>query len=81
MKCVIVRKEGIVVFETDKINYMKKRDYDRSETHEIIIGFDNGTETTFSYDTIEKREEEWQRIMKCWRSDEEQDNTDTPHTC
>lgn len=73
MKCVV--KES--VFETRKITSMRKF----IELLEIIIEFDNGLCHRYFYKDEEELESEWSRIMKCWRSDEEQDNTDTPHTC
>ena len=76
MKCLVENVvSGTLVFETSKIAYMRKKDFhslDRGDSNEycIYIHFDNGDSEELKFFREEKRDEEWQRIMKCWRSDE-----------
>ena len=75
MKCVVENFAcGTIVFETSKITFMRKKDFyslGRNSSNEycIYIHFDNGDSEELKFYNEEKREEEWQRIMKCWRSD------------
>lgn len=74
MKCVInnLVKNEIVVLETSKITYMTKKNFVFSTNNKfaIYICFDNGRNEEFTYGNAKTRDEEWDRIMKCWRSDE-----------
>ena len=79
MKCVIEKsaRNETIVFETSKITYMSKRElYFPNHLTEYVIEiyFDNGKSESLLYRKVEEREEEWQRIMKCWRSDEIKDS-------
>ena len=72
MKCLVAdpNLNQIVVFETSKITSMVKKDYNNFNSYSILINFDNGKIHSFDYNSVEEREQEWQRIMRCWRSDE-----------
>lgn len=79
MKCVVEDKiqNKTVVFETNKITYMKKKDWIYAtfkNEYAIYISFDNGREEDFKFRDAQTRDNEFERIMKCWRSNEPNPN-------
>lgn len=72
MKCVVEDKalNRTVVFETSKITCLKKEYNSADDDYCLTISFDNGQNESFYFCKAEERDEEYDRIMKCWRSDE-----------